>query len=455
MAWNYVPTVYKARQTFEGGIRGVARQESLESGDYRELVVDPVLGNDDNDGYMAPIKTLYELFQRLAARTFMKGNYYANQPFVRLKAGTHDFVAGMIPDPYNYIIMTTGNAQIFGEWSAPLASFLLDSVAGDTTRWSKPAGDASWTVDEWAGKWIRIPATYPPPVGAPPEWFFEYYPILSNTTHELTLGSVFSPIGWYPVPALGSTIEIVEMTSIVTSSDSWGGFFQGQGAQGYGLTWQNIKFQMTVPSAYTVLYCTDATMNFMTCHFLGNGGGLISVTGNSTVLIRGPSLWQNCFGGLGLSDTTYAHLWESAYLNCTQHIGASGPCHLDIWAHYHMRNCSTLFFSGGGVSTFVDGMFAIACRGVWELYDASNGAQIWLGAPTILDNAKPGVWVYTYGPGITTVNGNRAEAATGSLVHGYDMGWTGLSIADLKTVHKGEWFGSAGVEFRLSTPWWT
>jgi hypothetical protein len=107
------------------------------------------------------------------------------------------------------------------------------------------------------------------------------------------------------------------------------------------------------------------------------------------------------------------------------------------------------------VSTFVDGMFAIACRGVWELYDASNGAQIWLGAPTILDNAKPGVWVYTYGPGITTVNGNRAEAATGSLVHGYDMGWTGLSIADLKTVHKGEWFGSAGVEFRLSTPWWT
>ena len=89
MAWNYVPTVHKALQTFEGGIAGAARQESLESGTYRELVVDPVNGNDANDGYLSPVKTLYGAFQKIAVSTSARGNYYNNSPYIRLKAGTH------------------------------------------------------------------------------------------------------------------------------------------------------------------------------------------------------------------------------------------------------------------------------------------------------------------------------------------------------------------------------
>lgn len=442
---------------FDGDLRSpsIVRQEIWDNvSTYREMVVDPVNGDDSpsNDGYIRPLKTLFALFQRLSARSFSRGDYWFNNPSVRLKAGVHTFAG--VPEAENnwYEILSTGNATIYGEISAPLATFQLDSVAGDTTRWSKPAGDDPWVVDAYAGKWIRLPQTYLP-AGLPPEWGYSYVPILGNTTHELTLGTVFAPIGWGDVPVTGTTIEIVEMATTINASTLYGAYFYGSGAVGGGLTWEYLKFEST-PDAYWMLYGQSVLMSFYSCHFLGHSNNVLSFT-DSTVYIRGPSLLQNAFVGISITGRSTAYLWENAFLNCGRCIDASGPAFLDIWAHYHTRNCDRLFFSGGGATTFVDGMFALAARGLWQLYDASVGGQIWLGAPTILDGALASVWVYIYGPGIITVNGNRAEAGLGSLVHGYDMGWTGLSIADLKTVHEGYWFGSAGVTFQLSTPWWT
>ena len=447
---------YKAGARFVEDLRSpTVMPQQILSGlrTWREITVDPVNGDDspENDGYDRPLKTIFALCQRLSARTQSQGDVYFDEPYVRLKAGLHS-IEGLPAEERNYYTsLSTGNAYIYGEWSVPLSTFQLDSIAGDTTRWSKPAGDPDWIVDAYAGKWIRYPNTggWLPP-GMPSEFYYFYYPILGNTTHELTLGGAWAPVHRYlsDPPPLGTTVDIVEMTSIVEATELNGAYFTGRGAVGWGMYWQWVQFRAN-PASYWLMYGIDVNMAFMSCHFLGIGGGLMGFV--DSVIGMYSCLWENCFGGLGVGNSV-AHLSGGSCINCTQHISGDAFSTLDISMDWHLRNCGTLFFPVGAL--IYDNMIALACRDVTILHDASNGARIWLGAPVILDNALAQCWVYTYGSGFVHVNGNRADTVIrGSLVHGIDMGWGGLSIADLKNVHGGAWFGSIDIEFSLTTPW--
>jgi hypothetical protein len=442
--------------TFGGGVNlnVVPQVVYNDSAPYREIVVDPVNGDDspDNDGYARPLKTLFALFQRLAARVFVRGNYRIEQPYVRLKAGVHDFAG--IPGPSNYYeVLSPGNASIFGEWGDPLATFQLDSVAGDTTRWSKPAGDPGWSINAYAGKWIRVPITFPPPPGLPPEFYFDYFPILANTAHELTLGNVWSPIGWGDPPSLGTSIDIVEMVSIVRPTTMLGGYFSGRSAAGSGLSWQWVRFE-TAPGNYCAMYGNDCQMGFFSCHFYGNGGTSL-VFADSEVTVRGPSLWENVFSALS-GEHNVVHFWENAILNSVRVVELNNT-RVDLWAHLHTMNSSSICFSDGRGFRVVDDLFAIAMRNTaggfildMSIHDLSNGGDLLMrSAPAILDGQIPKVWAQMAIQGKISVTPGRAEASIASLIHEYD---TQMSFADLLNIHGKRYFGTSDIEFVMLYP---
>lgn len=416
---------------------GFALRNESKAADYI-VTVDPVNGSDapDNDGTVTPLKTLPALFERLPARCNGKDWDAATKLLIRLKAG-HHVVPAATPGSSYMLALVPGYITFEGEWSAPLASFTLDHFSGDSVRVHQPAGNPAWTVDAWAGKWAKMVIPY---------WGTLYLPILGNGTHDLIGGWVFNASaggpGFYPPPALGSTIEIVEHATII---DGPGLFNLGVDPMTTAFSYVRIDGS-TFP--WASFYITGGQTYFGSCHIFGNSGWYPPTQVNTPFYLGALThtafrdcLFEQVYGGM-TGWNCVVELFNCSVINSLRLIEAE---HLDVLVSncLHVRNGGDILRPGTNSKLIFDTYhhfhFINPMGGGWTgaLVDGSRGQGIdvqFFGNSINLDGEAPGFYVagYNFGcirfPKTWTCEARNLSGSFRLTINGVDHDWSTANI---------------------------
>ena len=210
------------------GAWGVSDASSL---NYVTFTVDPVLGDDANDGITAPIKTLLRASQMVHGKHGIR---------FLLKAGIH-----RITDVYQ---LPSSPAEApsevcFGSISSTVT--LQGEVAIDDTFVvlsqvnniiTKDGSSSDWTPGEHVGRYIYWTLNFGPPYGV----FSFRVPIINNTATELEVAAYDT---WPPgaPPAVASSVDITHPTTIIKPPISGSGFDNALKTEGF-VYYRDIEF---------------------------------------------------------------------------------------------------------------------------------------------------------------------------------------------------------------------
>jgi hypothetical protein len=428
-----------------------------------DFVVDPVNGDDSpgNDGLLAPLKTLDELIKRLPARTTSR-NWgevsIGEQPTrVSLKAGTHALPSndGMTED-FHLLINGLPDLEFYGEWSAALESFDVDSYSASGMKIHKPAGDPAWTTDALVGKWVKLSIDYGPPYGL----FPFYFPIIANDERSITVewapDSGAGGVGWFTAPATGTEIEIVEIATTLAGPR----LLQPRGAC---LTFSTVKLD-GAQFPWGFAYCERSRLAFYNCHVFGNCGWY-PPTGKMMFLLRefcflsfGDCLIEDNYGMIYTQyPTSEVYFGSNAVLNSLRLVeGYQGR--VTLWGSMlALRNAGDLFFMSRSMIGvmwhdqiyFLNPMGGGWTGALWELSNPNVDLEFRSNCH-VVDGKSPGTWIscFGYGNRIRIASGFSDECSTPENSFLGPGGFTS-SIEDLKDVYGGAIdFGRGGsLEF--------
>lgn len=262
--------------------------------------VDPVLGNDSNDGTAArPFKTVK------ASLDYLRNFTIAARVTIQLSAGTHDgfvvadlnFDGGAVPasvtiqGAFDLSTVATGtNSGVLSTFTGAGPSVLTDATQ-------------SWTVDNLKGKWVQVNANVNGTKPAGPS----YFPISSNTATTITIPNL---------GALGTLANnnytIVDPVSVIA---------------------QNKIYQSTVTGTQTV------------CVGVGSVGGL-----GQPVVLKGLKFAVTVVGGAGMRTfgSTSIRIEECQFDMTAANIGV-----VFGGLHYNVSTCQFKMTANNGTAVTV------------------------------------------------------------------------------------------------------
>jgi len=417
------------------------------------ITVDPVAGDDNNDGVTAPIKTIRALFERLPLRVNQGSSLWINPAnvgfHVLLKAGTHNFTQGA--GGTNYAIIPPW-VTFRGEYTE-LSTFTLDHYSGDGMHVWQPAGNPAWTVDQWKGKFLEVPPANPATT------IPTRYPILGNGTHDLI-------VGWSPTaaaggfwgdytPAAGVTMRIVEHGTLLT------GYWYLIGGP---FTFRDVELRAATPDTSTLyLFYPQTYATFVSCKFFGASGWYPPSSSTVMCVYYGATaqlshcLLQQVYGGL------YPYLWSKLILTDVSILESLRAVEGQQWIQViiggpiHARDAGDLFFMHQNADVldqdssfhFINPMGGGWTGAVYEMIHP-NGKYTARNNGRVVDGQNPGCIInagrntkIVVPPGFVEVGGGGAtfklSPPTGSV---------NLTMTDLVTLHGGYLNAGGGIEVR-------